>query len=342
MTVSANSITITERIAFIICLCILAVCVGWLRLMFAGQYGPATLGQMMAGTAYTPFQFRALMPFLLKMFYSIAPIGVRPLVMGYEAILFAGIALGTYYFGLAVGVTYRKAAVAGLCYALVVPFLFSIQPLSRVFYPYDSASALFWSLALIALAKHRHWWFLGILAVGLLNRESLILVFVLALAYNWKRLSPRDYTFFAVAGVGLFLSTKGFLFHLYGDNPGAGFASLDQDILQKGLPRSFETSRLYANLLLFRSVESVLLITSTLGFLWIPVLLFRNRIQNELLRKSTYLIPASFLIMMVVANIDEGRVFCELAPIVLVACASLFPTGNPDGDHNASRSSSVT
>lgn len=337
MNTAVSTISIKERVAFTLFLCILAAFTAWLRLKFAVQYEPATLGKMMTGTAYTPFQFRALMPFLLKTFYSFAPIGVRPLVMWYESILFAGIVLGTYHFGRAVGLSYRKAALAGACYALVVPFLFLVQPLSRFYYPYDSASALFWTLALIAVATRRHWVFLLIFAIGLLNRESLVLVFLLALAYNWKRMAIRDYVLFAGAGIVLFLAAKAFLFNLYGNNPGAGFASLDQDIMQKGLPRSFETSRLYANLMLFRSAESVLLIASTLGFLWIPVLLFRNRIESELLRKSTYLIPISFLIMMVVANIDEGRVFCELAPIVLVACATLLPFGNTASVYSAAR-----
>jgi hypothetical protein len=124
-----------------------------------------------------------------------------------------------------------------------------------------------------------------------------------------------------VTGLLVFIAVRLFLYLRYGSNPGAGFVSLDKDILHKGLPKSVESSRYYSNFLLLNSLGSASQVASVFGFLWIPVLACRDRLAHPLLRMSVWLIPVYFVITFFVGNIDESRVFCDLAPIVLVSMA---------------------
>lgn len=312
----------------IIVICLTALFAGWLRLNYAVQYEPATLEKLMDGTAATPFQFRMLAPAILGMIYHAFPMDLGLLVRWFETLCFVLTVGFIYLFGKATGLSNKQAMLAGIGYLFVIPFLFVFQPLSRLYYPYDSSSVVFWALGLWLLASNRKWAFLLVFAFGLLNRESIVLLLALALLHYWKKLSWREYLLFGTIGAGLFVTSKLWLAATYGGNPGAGFISLDHDIMHKGLPKSLESSRVYTNAMLFTSLEGITLLASTLGFLWIPALFKRGCLGDPFLKLSTLLIPLSLCIMFFVGNINEPRIFCELAPIVLVAALHIAARTN--------------
>lgn len=307
-------------------LCLLALAaifVGWLRLNFASQYAPATLEKLMAGEAATPFQYRWLIPFVFARIVALTDVDLATLVRSYETLCFAASVLAIAAYGRATGLTPRQAFAAALCYLALIPFFFLIQPLSRLYYPYDSAAVLFCALALLALSKQRRLLFLGIFALGLQNRESIVLLFVLAL-YLWRgEARSRAFIGFCAAGVALIIASKLVALTLFADNPGAGVLSFDHDIMHRGLPTSLESSRVYSNLMLFAGLDSATLTLSVFGYLWLPIVFFWREIDNDFVRKSLLLIPASFATMFFVGNLNEPRIFCELAPVVLVAVAHI-------------------
>jgi hypothetical protein len=321
---ASQPLTIWHMSALAIVMLLGAVFAGWLRVTYAVEYKYATLQDLMNGAAATPFQFRVLTPAILGWIYHSSSIGLSHLVRWYETICFLLTAGGIFLFGRATGLPSAQAAVTGFCYLFMIPFLFVFQPLSRLYYPYDSSSVIFWAVALWALARGRRWVFLAVFALGMLNRESIILVFLLAVFFNWQSGTLKERAVFVVAGMLIFVGAKLFLYQLYGGNPGAGFVSLDQDPMHKGLPSVLESSRYYTNFFLLNSLQSFSQVASAFGFLWIPAVLCRDRIQDPFLRTSVYLIPVSFVIMFFVGNINEPRIFCELAPIVLVAIAHIY------------------
>lgn len=300
-----------------------ALFVGWLRLNVASQYPPATLDKLIEGTAATPFQYRWLVPFLFRGIVRLTAIDLGELVRWYEALCFAATVLAIAAYGRASGLNPAQSFVAGLAYLLVIPFCFVIQPLSRLYYPYDSASVLFYALGLMAIARNRKLLFLGILGLGLLNRESIVLLFALA-AYVWRReWRTRAFGAFVIAGAGLVVATKAAALLMFGDNPGAGALSLDHDIMHTGWPKTLESSRAYTNTMLFSQLDSAIPTLSVFAFLWLPLAVFWRDISQPAVRSSLLLIPGLLLIMFFVGNLNEPRIFCELAPVVLVALAHL-------------------
>lgn len=313
----------SQTILAICTIVITALFVGWLRLNYASQYGPATLEKLMSGTAATPFQYRWLTPFLLRTVTSVVKIDIANLVRWYETICFATSVLAITAYGRATGLSAKQAFMAGIAYFAIIPFFFIFQPLGRLYYPYDSASVPLCALALLALAQNRKWLFLAIFGIGLLNRESIVLVFALALYLFRKDFRSRDHITFLTIGITFILSAKFLAIFLFGDNPGAGVLSLDHDIMHKGLPKTLESSRIYTNAMLFTELDSAVLAASVFGYLWLPVLIYRKRIDNAVVRNSVLLIPLSILTMFFVGNLNEPRIFCELAPVVLIAFAHI-------------------
>jgi hypothetical protein len=330
MNFASEALTIRQVATFAIVTILAAVLAGQLRVEFGAEYEHATLKQLMDGAAVTPFQFRMLAPAVLGLIYHSFSVELLHLVRWYETACFLLTVWGIFLFGRATGLSPAQAAMTGLSYLFMIPFLFIFQTLSRLYFPYDSASVIFWAVSLWALATGRKWTFLWVFAAGTLNRESIVLVFVLGVLFNWRKSTLKERSVFIATGVLIFVAVRLFLYQQYGSNAGAGFISFDHDIMHKGLPTSLESSRYYTNFMLLKSLESLAQVASAFGFLWILAFVCRNRIPHPFLKMSVYLIPVSFLIMFFVGNIDESRIFCELAPIVLVSMAHIcrsLPSG---------------
>lgn len=316
--------SLRENLVYILLILIGGIYVTQLRLIFASEYEPASLIKLMAGTAATPFQFRFLSPLALRLLHEATSADLTTLVRWYEFVIFILSTIAIQQYAKETNIPKPIANITSLGLIFIYPFLYIYQPLSRLYYPYDSASILFWSAGLWSIAKLKPATFLCILSLGLLNRESIILLFPLGIIIFREKLTPNQLLAIILLGLMSILTAKLTTLYLYGNNPGSGFLSFDHDILHKGLPKSLHTSRIYTNIMQFSSIESISCVAASIGFLWIPTLAFHRTIKNKVVKSSTYLIPTSFLIMMFVGNIDEGRVFCELSPVVLVALSHII------------------
>jgi branched-subunit amino acid transport protein AzlD len=76
---------------------------------------------------------------------------------------------------------------------------------------------------------------------------------------------------------------------------------------------------MYINAMLFMSWNSFVNMTSFMGFLWLPLIVLWNKIENDFVRKTAFIIPCFVTGMFVVGNIYEFRIFGELVPIFLGA-----------------------
>lgn len=293
------------------------------RLAFCQEYGPATLLKLMEGTALLPFQLRFLSPQLIRVVYELTSADLSTIVRYYEIVMLALTVFSIRAYALASGLDETLAMCCGFALIFLYPFLYIYQPLSRLYYPYDSMSVLFWSFGLFCIISLRPYLFMLVLAVGLLNRESIFLLFPFAYVHFRKSLGGNAVRVYLFLGCAVIVATKVVALALYGGNPGAGVLSLDHDIMRRGLPVSLASSRIYTNILQFFSFDLAVGVGSILGYLWVPLLVPGRHIENTFVRNSLWLLPLSFAIMLFVANIYETRVFAELSPIVIVALAHL-------------------
>jgi hypothetical protein len=308
-----------EYAAFAIFILLASLMAGMLRLSYSEQYSVATLPMLMDGQAYTPFQYRMLMPLLLKWVERSFAVNFDALVRYYETLMIGLGMIAIAAYGVATGLTNRIALVTGCAYFFIIPFLFIYQPLGRIYYPSDTASVVFMAFALWAMVRKQTTAFLVIFGFGLLNRESIALLLPLALWHYRSGWRASGFWWLGGIGVALVLASKIFLVALYAGNQGAGLISLDTDSMHKGLPTSWESSRAYANLSVLATLDGAVTTASVLGFIWIPLAICYRQIHHAFVSASLVLCLASFVLMFFVGNLYEPRIFCDLAPIVLVA-----------------------
>jgi hypothetical protein len=292
---------------------------GFVRLKFAYEYPAASLDKLMAGMAATPFQYRILSVQIIKYALQFSHLPV-PLVLAiYETLITACAIFAISAYAKATGLSERTGSMTALAYLFIIPFFFVFQILGRAYYPYDSLAVFFSALALWAIAKRQVAVFLVVFLLGMLNHEAIVLLLPLAL---WQERSHlRDARFWWLAGVGVLIviAVKVTLAAVYSGNPGAGILSLDQNVTIQGLPRSWESSKLYANLSLFGGVEGLLIVPSVFGYLWLPLLFCFKRIRHDLVRNSLLVCVVSVVVVLVAGNLNDPAAFCSLAPVILVA-----------------------
>jgi hypothetical protein len=136
------------------------------------------------------------------------------------------------------------------------------------------------------------------------NRETTcFLTIILALTALGRKPLGRIALHVAAQFV-IWASIKTFLFSIYRDNPGAGFGI---SALASNMRVPFTQTRLMPGLL------------ASLGFLWIPVLVFWHKIPDHFVRRSVLAGPLFFLALMVNGNLPEVRIYGEMIPVFLPA-----------------------
>jgi hypothetical protein len=294
---------------------------GIIRIAFFTEYKYATLKMMLNGTAVTPIQFRILGAWIIKILWQWTGFDLIQIVRIYESLVLAFSIWMIYQYGKATGLPGNVSVVTAMSLFYLYPFYFIYEPLGRFYYPGDSLSIFFMALGLWLLVKEYFLAFAFTFLGGILCRESLVLLLPLFLVYNWKRLSIRYIVFWIFTYIVLFIAAKFFLFALFGTNWGAGSFSLDHDIFHKGLPHSLETSRVFVNFRFLLSPMGLILFLSYGGFLWLPMLTGFRAITNTFVKQSTLMIPLSLFILFFVGNYNEPRIFCDMAPVVLVTAS---------------------
>jgi hypothetical protein len=109
----------------------------------------------------------------------------------------------------------------------------------------------------------------------------------------------------------IWLVIKVSLSRLYAGNPGAG-ASLNNTM---------------SNLkVLVTEPNMTLVLLSSLGYLWIPVLLYYPLVRSRFVRRACLASPLLFAVMFVSGNLPEVRIYGEMIPVILPAFLSIVVT----------------
>lgn len=233
-----------ERATFLTLATIASLVVLFVFLVRPGMTGHhrADFPQIMDGTAHRPYVSRALVPLAVRAIAALTPTPVRDGIQSslrgrefvddvgwYDAYLFE-FALTTLVMLLClVGFTWVLKRLTEAVYGFPravnnlapIAALFLLPLFFRYYsYPYDPATLLLYSMAVLFLIQRRFFWFVAAVALASANKETSILLIPLYAVYEWtqERRVPVGRLAAVVAAWGL---VRGALMWIYQDNPGA-------------------------------------------------------------------------------------------------------------------------
>jgi hypothetical protein len=274
------------------------------------DHGDDSPEALAAGVASTPYQYRVLVPWLVRgalEAHLIAPASERSLFARIQVAMLILLAfVFRRYLSLFISDP-TVSSVAALSLYAILPFNYFNLP----YYPYDVPSVMFFTLGLILIHDERWWWFYPLFVIATLNRETsifLTVAMVLALfdRYGWPTLGAL-----AASQLAIWAAIKLVLYALYAQNRWMGYG-LYQFQLKVNL------ATLYA-----LPIKGIIAL-ATWGCLWLAVLVWRARIRDAFLRRNLWVVPVFIAGMFFVGFIIELRIYGEVLPIVLAAAWVAF------------------
>lgn len=278
-----------------------------LRYLFNMELPLATLQDLAAGTAYRPFQFRVLVPWLAN---GLSAVGWGDLVFCYQTVEF-GAVVGLYYaFRYLLSGFFQGDSLRILPFAIFypLPWNYLLAQEIPILLPYDLPAVMFFTIGL-ALLQRRNWkWFYPVFAVGCLNRETMIFLTLALVAVELGRRPWRGLLPHGAAQAAIWLLIKSAVAWYYQGNPGSAF-----ELYHVGT----DVPHFRTNLVLFLTPVSLLLLLSNFGFAWVILLAGRRKLSSPFLRRSLWIIPPFFLTLLIGTNVNESRLYGELIPLVM-------------------------
>ncbi len=248
------------------------------------------------------------------------------------------------------------ASLLALTLLLILPFNYRISGMWMFWLWYDMPSLFLFTLGLLLLHEKKWWLYYPVFVLATLNRETscfLTVIYVLTAVGVAKStpspqpsplegegadgdakhpLPPRPFlsavalakeegervgvrgspwranlgtiAAHTAAQLVIWLAIKVALSRLYAGNPGAG-ASLNNTM---------------SNLkVLLTEPNLTLVLLSSLGYLWIPVLLYYPLVENRFVSRACLAAPLFLAVMFVSGNLPELRIYGEMIPVILPA-----------------------
>jgi hypothetical protein len=303
-----------------------------LRFTLNQQYERATLVSLLEFRADVPFQYRALVLWVVNLIAPVVPKFHLPpniwLVANLDLdharavvlVEMSSVVLLVFSFRWYLKRFFKNSTLCILLSFTIfygLSFNFLLSPFAPFWYPYDVPGLLFFTIGLTLLYKEQWGLYYPLFLLATFNRETSVLLSVLFLftsagKHPWKWIAGH----IAIQAV-LWTTAKLILYDLYGTTPGHGI------IIEEHLLSNLEylTKPKYYPILL-----------SSIGYLWIPTLLLNKYISDSFVRKtvlaSLLFIPAIFYS----GSILELRVYLEFIPIYLtgflLVLQNLFKTEN--------------
>ncbi|MBD3297136.1 MAG: hypothetical protein GF341_00635 [candidate division Zixibacteria bacterium] len=310
---SSSTTALTEAGLFVL-VALMAGYFVFLRYELNTEFPLATLTNLAEGTAYKPFQFRMLAPWLAS---GLAATGMADLLRGYQIIDLLAV-IGLFYAFRYLLSDYLEGTTLRLGSFLVfyaLPWNYLLARDLPLILPYDLAAVAFFAWGL-ALLKRRQWtWFYPVFVIACLNRETMAFLVVVLVAVEYGRMSNRSLGIHAAAMVGIWLAVKFVMGALYANNPGNALElyHVNSDVLH-----------ITTNIDRLLIPRHLLIVLSNFGFAWLIVAVGYNRIHDRFARRSLWMVPLFVLMILIVGNINEIRVFGELLPVVMLGVVGVL------------------
>jgi len=274
------------------------------------DHGDDSPSALAAGVASTPYQYRVLVPWIVRAaveMHLIRPESEMAMFVGLQVVALILLAF-VFRRYLSLFITDRVlTSVMALSVYAILPFNYFNLP----YYPYDVPSVVFFTLGLI-LIHDRNWvWFYPLFAIATLNRETsmfltVVTVFVLFDQYSWRKLAVL-----VGSQAAIWVVIKAALWVLYQRNRWMGYGLYEYQ---------FKVN--VATLLNF-PVKGLIAL-ATWGCLWLAVLIWYPRITDMFLRRNLWTVPVFVAAMFVAGFVIELRIYGEVLPVVLAAAWVVF------------------
>ena len=275
-------------------------------------YPAASIESCMAHTALAPYQYRILVPAFLGALYDVGLLSRAWLEPREAGMIVEVLALLGVYACLRAGLRdlgARAAAmsIVALSVFFLLPFQYLLARAAPYWYVWDAPAVMFFAWGMWCLRQRRFHLYYPLFVLATFNKETTIFLTVIHLLTGFGRTSKRALFMHVTAQVVLWLAIKSGLALVFSGQVGAGM-----------LPVVLEH-----NLVSLRTPSTLLLVASSFGFLWIPVLLLRKKIEDEFLRRAVLVIPPYFAGAMLSGEITELRIYSELTPLIVLALYAL-------------------
>lgn len=236
--------TRSERVTFVTLAVIASLVVLFVFLVRPGMTGHhrADFPEIMNGAAHKPYVSRALVPLAVRAVAALTPTpvrdGVAASLRGREFVDDVGWYDG-FLYEFALTSLVMLLCLVGFAWVLkrlteaVYEFpkaVNNLAPLAALFllplffryysYPYDPATLLLYSMAVLFLVERRFFWFVATVALASANKETSILLIPLYAVHEWthERRTPVGKLLAVAVAWGV---VRGALMWIYRDNPGA-------------------------------------------------------------------------------------------------------------------------
>ena len=289
-------------------------------------YYRATLVDMVQGTAYRPFSYRCLVPAIVRGALTLLPdaghvwltdvvgsLGAVQRALAYlswqQSDLPVYVAALLTMYGFLVGFVYSLRGLVRELFAGAGWFQ-DVAPLAAlavlpVFFKrgthliYDPATLCLFTLGLVLL--HRGAWrgYYAVFAVGVLNKETMILLTVFMAVWGWQRMRRAELVRHLGLQLAIFGALKLALNWWYRENPGGLFE-----------PHLYENLRLYMRPYWFGAVWDGLGIVLLIGWHWEK--------KPQFLRAALALLILLMPLYLVAGGYGEIRAFYELFPVLFL------------------------
>jgi hypothetical protein len=277
-----------------------------LRVCFPNpDHGNDSPESLVAGVASTPYQYRVLIPWLVRgalETHLIQPTSQMAVFAGIQTVSLVLLAfVFRRYLSLFIKDSVLASVMALTLYA-VLPFNYFNLP----YYSYDIPSVLLFTLGLLLIYERNWLWFYPLFVVATLNRETSIFlavvsVFVLFDQYSWPMLSVIAGSQLAIWG-----AIKAFLWVLYQENRWMGYGLYQFQL------------KVNAATLLNYPIKGIIAL-ATWGCLWLAVVIWHRRIRDVVLRRTLWTVPVFIAGMLFAGFVTELRIYGEVLPVVLAA-----------------------
>lgn len=301
-------------IAFGLLVAALSYSYGYHRTELCPQMALAPIEPLADGIAFTPFQYRILVPLLYRgAFHLVGRESLTTIIVAFETTFFAAFLVTIAWWLRRLAFPLASVAVFTALGAALPLFTHIVPRVAPYLMPYDTAVLALFTASLAALSFRAWRLYYVLFVVGTLTRETTFLL-TLAMALGlWGSTRRRDIAAHVAAQAALWIAIKTALAFAFRDNPGAGLFEITR----------FASSELHlvANLRFLTTATSAAVLLSVAGGLWIVRAAFGGLLEDPLLRRAWWLLPAYALVMLWIGVIGEVRIFGEFLGLATVSAA---------------------
>jgi len=269
------------------------------------DHGSDSPEALVAGVASTPYQYRVLVPWLVRAALDAHLIRPDSQMAAFAVIQTVALVLLAVAFRRSLSLFIQDgvlSSVMALTLYAVLPFNYFNLP----YYPYDIPSVLFFTVGMLLIYERRWSWFYPLFIAATLNRETSIFLTVVTVFVLYDRYRPQTLAALAGSQLAIWAAIKAALWMIYQENRWMGYG-----LYQFQLKVNVATLRDYP-------IKGVIAL-ATWGCLWLAVVIWHRRIHDMSLKRTLWTVPVFIAGMFVAGFVIELRIYGEMLPIILAA-----------------------